>query len=134
MPGPGSVACPKPIQRKTLKGRKDQAESKQKHLVRMLCVARDGYCRMTGIGIGRMHDVTLGTMIYLECAGPSEWAHMHSRRRSQTRNQAPEIRHDSAHSLMLCAKHHQDYDQHRLRITSLTRKGADGPLKFARMQ
>ncbi len=131
MPGPGSVACPKPTKRKTLKGRKDRAETKQKHMVRMLCVARDGDCALIAVTPERWKDVA-DPMEIIGCRGESEWAHMHSRRRAQTRGMAPEIRHDTAHSLMLCTKHHEDYDQHRLRITALTRKGADGPLKFAR--
>jgi hypothetical protein len=130
------VACPKPPTRKTLKGRKDRAEAKQKHLVRMLCVARDGDCRFGRPSQGG--DFKEGSALvpfnYQDCRGESEWAHMHSRRRSQTRGQAPEVRHDTSHSLMLCTKHHQDYDAHKLRITSLTRKGADGPLKFRRAQ
>lgn len=127
------VACPKPTKRKTIKGRKARAESKQKHMVRMLCVARDGKCRLIICG-NSINDVFGTSDLALTCEGVSEWAHMHARRRSQTRNMAPEIRHDSAHSLMLCTKHHTDYDAHKLRITSLTRKGADGPLKFARMK
>lgn len=138
-------ACPKPEKRTTAKGRKDRAEDKQKHIVRMLCVGRDGDCRIVSAKDGgkdrwmiKAGDaMSIGPHVDVwgqECRGESEWAHMHSRRRSQTRGQAPEIRHDSAHSLMLCTKHHQDYDAHKLRITSLTRKGADGPLKFARMK
>lgn len=131
------VACPKPEKRKTTKGRKDRAEDKQKHLVRMLCVARDGDCRMiphSSLTDVFSYELAFERAVGGDCRGESEWAHMHSRRRSQTRGQAPEIRHDSAHSLMLCTKHHQDYDAHKLRITSLTRNGADGPLKFARMK
>lgn len=124
----------KPEPRKRTKGRKDRAETKQKHMVRMLCVARDGGCRICSPNqftfIDRGVDPLVGDLDLFH----SEWAHMHARRRSQTRNMAPEIRHDSAHSLMLCTKHHADYDAHRLRITALTRKGADGPLKFARMK
>lgn len=125
-------ACPKPEKRKTTKGRKDRAEDKQKHMVRMLCALRDGGCRMAGPTI--FSDVYSYETAFVDCRGESEWAHMHSRRRAKTRNMAPEIRHDSAHSLMLCTKHHQDYDAHKLRITALTRKGADGPLKFGRMK
>lgn len=118
----------KGVKRSTLKGREDRAEAKVKKAVRTACVQRDDYCRMsTGWG-----DVYPVTALAIRCVGPSEWAHMHIRRRSQTRNQAPEIRHDTAHSLMLCKFHHQEYDAHRLIITALTRKGADGPLKFRR--
>ena len=124
------VACPKPEKRQKAKGRKLRAESKQKHMVRMLCVARDGdYCRIV---TGMMPDSYRLKDSPWHCEGKSEWVHMHARRRSQTRNMAPEIRHDSAHSLCLCSFHHREYDAHRLKITALTRKGADGPLKFSR--
>lgn len=133
------VAAPKPSKTiRQLKDRKGRAEAKVKKSVRVECVRRDGPCRF---GMPSLEAITLdrraGTMNFAApgCAGPSEWAHMHSRRRSQTRNQAPEIRHDTQHSLMLCQFHHDQYDGRlppmpRLRITSLTRKGADGPLKF----
>ena len=68
----------------------------------------------------------------IDCNGASEWAHMHSRRRSKTRGMSPEHRHDTAHSLMLCHFHHGEYDAKRLIISALTRTGADGPLKFKR--
>ncbi len=122
-------ACPKPAKRKTLKGRKDRAEANVKKTVRAACVKRDGdLCRMT-TGWGDNYPTR---PMPIRCDGPSEWAHMHIRRRAQTRNQAPEIRHDTKHSLMLCRFHHGEYDAHRLKITALTRKGADGPLKFTR--
>lgn len=121
-------ACPKPEKRKTTKGRKDRAESKQKHMVRMLCVARDGDCRIMRSG----PTVGMAWEAFGECRGESEWAHMHAKRRSQTRGQAPEKRHTSTHSLMLCTRHHDQYDGRqspRLFITALTRSGADGSLK-----
>lgn len=131
------VACPKPEKRKTTNGRKDRAEAKVKKDVRAQCVERDGQCRVFRTIAGQHGGwAILGALVQIHmkdmCDGPSEWAHMHSRRRSQTRGQAPERRHDTAHSLMLCRFHHQAYDAHRLHITALTRKGADGPLKFRR--
>ena len=129
-------ACPKGISRKTLKGRKHRAESKVKKSVRAQCVERDGPCRAAlypfGTGSGLGGDVT---DIWHECEGLSEWAHLHAKRRSKTRGMAPEDRHDTAHSLMLCKRHHDQYDGRatpRLVITALTRRGADGPLKFRR--
>jgi len=56
------------------------------------------------------------------------WAHMEGHRRFETRGLPPEQRHSTAWTLMLCAKHHADYDARRLRITG----NADGPLEFAR--
>jgi hypothetical protein len=34
---------------------------------------------------------------------------------------------------MLCRRHHQAYDAHRLQIGALTDRGADGPLSFERV-
>lgn len=119
----------KPEKRKTSKGRKYRSETKQKQSVRAQCVVRDGDCAVIAITGARWLDAVEPSLV-LECRGESEWTHMHSRRRAQTRGQAPEARHDTAHSLMLCTLHHQSYDAHKLKITALTRKGADGPLKF----
>ena len=102
--------------------------------VRAHCVERDGDCAIISRTPTRWHDVTDPSLI-LDCRGESEWAHMHDRRRSQTRGREPEDRHDVQHSLMLCTLHHAQYDGRanpRLHITALTRKGADGPLKFTR--
>ena len=124
----GGVACPKPVKRKTLKGRKDRAEAKQKHMVRMLCVARDGDCRIVRPGA----TIEQAWEAFGECRGESEWAHMHEKRRSQTRGLPPEVRHTTAHSFMACTRHHDMYDGRqspRLFVTALTRQGADGPLK-----
>lgn len=105
--------------------------------MRAACVERDGHCRVF-LAIAAHYEgwAILAALHQIEdgdkCHSRSEWAHMHSRRRSQTRNQAPEIRHDAAHSLMLCRFHHQEYDAHRLIITALSPKGANGPLKFRR--
>lgn len=116
----------KPPKRKTLKGRKDRAEAKVEKAVRAQCVDRDGYCRI-------QKDVAwpVDGQRYT-CDGESQWAHMHARRRSQTRGRDPEVRHSSRYSFMACAFHHSEYDAHRLIITARTRKGADGPLKYRR--
>lgn len=124
------TAQPKGKTRQQIKGRKDRTESKVKKLVRSVCVIRDGRCRVwKDTFTMALHDI-IGW-----CEGESQWAHMHSRRRSQTRGQAPDVRHDSRHSFMLCRFHHDAYDARstpRLLITALTRQGADGPLKFRR--
>lgn len=125
------LAQPKGVSRKTLKGRKDRVEAKVTKAVRAACVYRDGYCRVSAQprGFGRALDVW---GLSEDCSGPAEWAHMHERRRSKTRHMAAEIRHDARYSLLLCRFHHREYDAHRLIITALTRKGADGPLRFRR--
>ncbi len=125
---------PKPERRTRMKGRKARAESAVKKSVRTKCVDRDGSCRLSQtLNNGRSGDTWTPSALWDKCHGLSEWAHMHVKRRSQTRGQAPEIRHTTKDSLMLCRFHHQEYDAHRLRITCLTRKGADGSLKFRRV-
>ena len=122
------VACPKPEKRKTTKGRKLRAESAVKQSVRAQCVERDGDCRI----LKSAPTIAIAFEIFGECRGESEWAHMHAKRRSQTRGQAPEVRHTTAHSFMACTRHHDMYDGRqspRLFITALTRKGADGDLE-----
>jgi len=64
-----------------------------------------------------------------ECNGPEAWAHMAGHRRFETRGLPPEQRHSTEWTLMLCAKHHADYDARRLRIIGTN---ADGPLEFTR--
>lgn len=113
--------------RKTLKGRKRRAEDKVKGLVRAHVEARDGFCVLNRLGYG---DVLAGDLG--DCEGFSEWAHTAAKRRSQTRNQAPEIRHTTHDSFKACTKHHDMYDgrrRPRLFVTALTRKGCDGGLK-----
>jgi hypothetical protein len=89
--------------------------------VRAQCVTRDGTCRYA-------KDVSTH-----RCNGPSEWAHLGDKRRSKTRGQAPEVRHTTAGSLMLCQQAHAQYDgrqRPRLSITATTKRGADGPLRY----
>ncbi len=117
------------------RAKRKRADDSVAKLVRAKCEMRDGYCRigMDEAGIGEVTQTTM--VVYPDCAGPSQWTHMHSRRRSQTRNQAPEVRHDSQHSFMACKRHHDQYDNRdkpRLYVTALTKAGADGPLKFRR--
>lgn len=104
--------------RAQLKAAKDRLEARVKKSVRAICVDRDGHCRA-------------GLHVQTPCAGESQWAHMHEKRRSKTRGQAPEARHMTEWSLMLCRTHHDAYDgrtRPRLFITALTEHGADGML------
>lgn len=117
---------PKPEPRKRAKGRKVRQEAQIKKLTRLACVLRDGPCRMTAFIFG---DV-VAIPDYRNCEGPPEWAHFGGKRRARTRGQAPEIRHTTAGSLMLCREMHRAYDEGRLLITALTRHGCDGRLKF----
>lgn len=103
--------------RKRLKGRKDRDERRVKRQVRAECEARDGYCLVaTRVGI-------LG-----ECKGPSTWAHFSGHRRSQTRGMAPERRHDTRFSGMLCERHHKREEDGKYVVVYRTTKYADGPI------
>lgn len=104
--------------RKLAKGRKDRAEAKVEKRVRAEVAERDGYCRVPQYFLPD------------PCDGPSEWAHFGDGKRFKTRGMAPEKRHMTAASLMLCRKHHANYDTGRLRISALTEDGCDGQLLF----
>ena len=117
---------------KASKGKRDRAEGKVKTSVRAACVVRDGYCRVEAMNMMLAPgDEMVGNLD--PCDGPSEWAHMGEKQRSKTRGQAPEVRHTTAGSLLLCQKHHGQYDgrvRPRLSIKALSNRGADGPLRF----
>lgn len=128
MPGPGSVACPKPEPRARTKRRKDRYEDAVARKVRDLVSDRDGYCRLARTA----YDASLRTLVG-GCSGPSEWAHL--LRRSKTRGMPAEDRHSSETSVMLCNRHHQGpagYDGHAFDVRPLTGRGADGPLRYVR--
>lgn len=115
--------------RKAAKGKAKRAEKKQVQAVRPQCVARDGHCRLATLALGDMAGLN-GPHV---CQGPSEWAHMGGKRRARTRGQAPEQRHGTPITLMLCKRAHDQYDgraRPRLEIEQLTPRGADGPLMF----
>ena len=116
------IGFPKPEKRATVKRRKSQLERVMKTLVRAACVERDGHCRVsqdTGVASGW-------------CDGPSEWAHFGDFKRFKTRGQAPWSRHTTAGSLMLCTRHHADYDQGRLKIRATSKRLCNGPLTYRR--
>ncbi len=97
-------------------------DAKYAKLIRAVCVERDGYCRYGG---------KAGDQI--ACAGPSEWAHLGDKTRAKTRGMAPEARHTTRDSLMLCKAHHDAYDgrrRPRLLIEMAGSCGADGPVYF----
>lgn len=120
------VAVPKPEPLKRVRGRKTRAEAKVKSAVRAQCYERDGYCRL--FPLTRM----------VACKGGWQWAHLGEKKRFKTRKMAPEVRHTTAGSLILCERHHTMYDGRfvggsrppRLLIEALTERGADGPLRF----
>jgi hypothetical protein len=98
------------------KRRRDRLEAAVIEEVRAQCVARDGFCRWTGAGLGA-------------CAGPSEWAHFNEKKRFKTRGMDPRERHTTAGSLMMCRRHHRLYDAGRMQVEPLTERGADGRLR-----
>jgi len=66
-----------------------------------------------------------------ECAGRLEVAHLHERRRSKTTGKPPADRHDARWCLLLCAKHHRAYDEHRVDLVVMDRTvGAHGPVMW----
>lgn len=121
------LAFPKPEPRRRTKGRKDRVERVVRQSVRAQCVERDHDCRL---GAWFWRDDFSVEVWGSECRGESEWAHLKGHRRSQTRGQAPEARHTTTHSLMLCTRHHGMEERGRLIVTPLTPRGCDGPLRF----
>lgn len=90
--------------------------------IRELVAARDGFCR-------HGYDVRLGDR-FARCSGPSEWAHFGEHKRFKTRGMAPEDRHTTAGSLMLCRSCHMAYDRGVLLIIAKTGRLCDGPLLY----
>ena len=123
-------AIPKGEPRKRVKGRKQRAERAVKQDVRAACLSRDHECRY-GAGFWRDDFDRPAWLTKIEgCDGPSEWAHIAGHRRSQTRGQAPERRHNTRTSLMLCKRHHGLEEAGKLKVIPLTARGCDGPLRF----
>lgn len=114
---------PKPEKRATTKRRKDRKEAAVASAVRATVSERDGFCRLF------TYDSSVYQM-FGSCQGLSQWAHLGDARRFKTRGMEPTLRHTSSGSLMFCARHHQDYDAHRMQVEALTDRGADGPLRF----
>lgn len=106
-----------------LKRRKVRAEKPVVQRVRAECVERDGDCLvLTRIGIVD------------ECEGESQWAHFSGHRRSQTRKMAPEKRHDSRWTGMLCTFHHGQEESGEMEIVYRTSEYANGPIGWAPRQ
>lgn len=116
--------------RKRRKGRQRRHAAKVVKSVRAKCVERDGYCR---VWTDEIDGHPFMARVLGACEGISEWAHLHVKRRSQTRGLAPEVRHTTADSLMLCKAHHDRYDgrqRPRLTIAPLTDAGCNGRLRI----
>lgn len=115
----GGIGFPKGEPRKRKKARARRLERVVVQTVRPQVEDRDGRCRLL-----RLLGAPFGP-----CSDPSEWAHMTSHRRARTMGQAPERRHTTAASLMLCGRHHDAYDAGALTIEPMTDAGADGRLR-----
>lgn len=136
------AADPRPLQqkheirpRKLEKARTKRQAQKVVTRVRAACVERDGHCR-----IGEwennpcdLHDgaLTGDGQPVIGCEGRSEWAHLGAQKRFKTRGQPATTRHTTAGSLMLCQRHHRDYDAGRMEIVG---DNADGVLDFSYRQ
>jgi hypothetical protein len=117
------LGLPKPETRKKAKDREDRAEARVVKVVRHKCEDRDGHCRLST----RFPT----TDVAGPCWGPSEWAHLRGRRRSQTVNEAPERRHTTRHTAMLCRQHHAMEERGTLvAIPQRPKDGADGPMTW----
>lgn len=108
---------------KRAKAKKDRAEAKVKKDVRAVVAERDGFCRLFSYA-------DLPNRLFGACEGESEWSHVGDFRRSKTRGMDPTVRHQSAHSVIFCTRHHVAYDQRKFVICYRTERGADGPLRF----
>lgn len=109
-------ALPKPQRgsAKREKARAKRQEAKHAKGVRAQCVARDGYCLILTRWIfvnGKIQPPVVFAGVG-PCLGPSEWAHVGEHRRCHTRGMAPEQRHTTAGSAMMCKRHHDAYDAH----------------------
>lgn len=127
----GGQPQPKGKTRKQLKARKQRHAAKVVTSVRARCVERDGHCRISNPMPGDQISRSLAEEHV--CSGRSEWSHLGEFRRFKTRGMEPEVRHDTKHSAMLCDYGHLAYDCRWIRITYLTRNGADGPLSIRRL-
>ncbi len=100
-----------------------RVEARIKRAVRAQCVLRDGFCRVASASY--YHPAF---RLFGRCDGVSEWAHLEGARRFKTRKRAPELRHTTAGTCMLCTRHHRAYDARQIAVEVLTAAGADGPL------
>ncbi|MEY2873479.1 MAG: hypothetical protein RLZZ373_850, partial [Pseudomonadota bacterium] len=87
------------------------------------CQERDGHCWIaTRLPKG---EQKIAALLAGPCGGDSTWAHLGEWRRSNTRGMAPDQRHHTKGTAMMCADHHRRYDAHEFDI-SLGFLGANG--------
>lgn len=111
--------------RRIVKARKDRAEDAHAAKVRALCVERDGDCRVQRDCVWPVDSVGIG------CCGVSQWCHSTAKKRSRTRNMAPDVRHTTADSFMGCQRHHDMQERGELIATPRTDRGFDGPVDWS---
>ena len=87
--------------------------------VRAAVLERDGFCR-----VGQL----MSKASQKPCDGPLAWCHLQGHRRAQTRRMAPERRHSTAWTVMLCQFHADQEERRLLTYWALTDRGADGPM------
>lgn len=114
---------PKGPTRKQVKAKAKRVARKVVKSVRAQCVERDGHCRYLYLAVAG-DSCPKGHLAHPECDGPSEWAHLGDKKRARTRNMPAHIRHTTAGSLMLCAKHHDAYDAGEIVIVGSDANGA----------
>jgi hypothetical protein len=117
------VPIPKPAKRATGKRMRVKPQSARQRAdlayaakVRKVVAARDEVCRLAG----RLPP----------CSGALAWCHMEGHRRSQTRRMAPQDRHSTAWTVMLCARHAEMEERHQVTSEYLTENGADGMMAW----
>ena len=120
---------PEPIAR--VKRRHKREEAKLARIVRDACVERDGFCRLFS-GTYTKGDTQSGPDLDYCGSRWSEWAHLEDKRRFKTRGMAPEERHTTRDSCMLCNRHHPLYDAREITLTFLSELGADGSIAWER--
>jgi hypothetical protein len=130
-PKAGAVADPakkRPGPTAKARAKKRRKEGPVKADVRLHCAQRDGLCRVAQwVGTD-----TVALELMNGCDGPSEWAHMAQKRQSKTRGQVPTVRHTTAESLMLCRRHHAQYDGRARPRLYIGGEDANAPLTFSR--
>ena len=120
MPAPPKPAKGTAKRQKAAKGR---AETAHAQTIRAQVAERDGACVIQFRGNGAL----------VSCGGRSEWAHIGRHRRCHTRGQAPEQRHTTAGTAMMCERHHRAYDAHDFDLVPVdSERGMNGPFTVVR--
>ena len=127
------LAFPKGRTKRQDKDRLARREAAAVKSVRAQCMDRElSRCRFEVTPATWGYDVFSPGM-WLECEGPLEWAHAPWWTRAKTRGMAPEVRHTTADSLIVCQRHHDQIDgrrRPRIGMAKTSTAGCDGRLIF----